>query len=92
MGVDPMIGRDVAAGAVIALMPQLWFVLRGFGQAAGYQAGSLAFGKFVLSGVGFALWFVFVPDAKAAPTLIGTAATIFMIVALTATALRRPMN
>jgi len=65
-------GTAFMAGGVIALMPQLWFVLRGTSPKATLHAGGLALGKFSLSAAGFALWFAFVPTANPVLTLAGT--------------------
>lgn len=91
-GVSADTARDYMVGTLIAMLPQLWFITRGFGKAAGYQAASLALGKFALSGMGFALWFALMPGAGAIATFAGTASTIGVMAVLTVRATRRPLN
>jgi len=69
-------GIDFIVGGLIALLPQLWFVVRSTGPTAGSQAGLLALGKLAISGAGFAVWFVIVPTANPVATLVGTATAI----------------
>ena len=77
-------GTAFMAGGVIALMPQLWFVLRGTSPKATLHAGGLALGKFSLSAAGFALWFAFVPTANPVLTLAGTATALLLSAVLMA--------
>ena len=78
MGVE--LGRDYVVGAVIALLPQLWFVHRSAGATAGQAAAVIALAKYGLSATGFALWFAAVPDANLVATLVGTATAIIVLV------------
>ena len=73
---DVQLGIDFIVGGLIALLPQLWFVVRSTGPTAGSQAGLLALGKLAISGAGFAAWFVIVPTANPVVTLVGTATAI----------------
>ena len=81
--IDVYTSRDIAAGVMIALLPQAWFVSRGFGRANGGQSASLALGKYMLSGAGFALWFALMPQAGFIATLSGAAATMVLLAVLT---------
>jgi len=81
--IDVYTSRDIAAGVMIALLPQAWFVSRGFGRANGGQSALLALGKYMLSGAGFALWFALMPQAGFIATLSGAAATMVLLAVLT---------
>ena len=78
MGVE--LGRDFIVGALIALLPQLWFVHRSSGVAAGQAAAIIALAKYGLSATGFALWFAASPEANLVVTLVGTAMAILILV------------
>jgi len=73
---NAQLGIDFIVGGLIALLPQLWFVVRSTGPTAGSHAGLLALGKLAISGAGFAVWFVIVPTANPVATLVGTATAI----------------
>ena len=73
---NAQLGIDFTVGGLIALLPQLWFVVRSTGPTAGSYAGLLALGKLAISGAGFAVWFVIVPTANPVATLVGTATAI----------------
>lgn len=79
LGVD--LGRDFVMGAVIALVPQLWFIYRAKSFTASGAAALIALAKFGLVTMGFALWFVWQPDANPIATLLGTATAIVVLVA-----------
>ena len=75
------LGRDFVMGAVIALMPQLWFVHRAKKFTASGTAALIALAKFGLVTVGFALWFALQPEANPLATLLGTATAIVVLAA-----------
>jgi F0F1-type ATP synthase assembly protein I len=72
----PSVGIAFVVGGLIAGLPQVWFVVRGSANRAPAHAITLALGKLVLSGTGFALWFGLFPNASPGVTLSGTATYI----------------
>lgn len=80
LGTGVELGRDYVAGALIALLPQLWFVHRSTGGTVGQAAAFIALAKYGLSATGFALWFAATPGANLIATLVGTATAIIMLV------------
>lgn len=81
---DVAAGRDIAAGALIVVVPQLWFHVRGTGREQSAQAAGLALGKFALCAAGFGLWFASVKTAGLITTLAGTMGAIGVTSALIA--------
>lgn len=67
---------SVLAGALVVCVPQLWFVLRATRSGLPTAAAGLALAKFGLVSTGFALWFVWRPEAELLATLSGSAVTL----------------
>ena len=65
-------GRDVLAGALIGLLPNVWFLQRATGANAGRAVIAVALTRYALVGAGFALWFYSTPRASIEFTLAGT--------------------
>lgn len=72
-------GRDLIAGALIGLVPQLWFLRRASGPRAGQNAAAAALARYSLTATGFALWFYSVPEASALWTLAGTLESVLVV-------------
>jgi hypothetical protein len=81
-------GIDVAAGVVIAALPQAWFVVRGTRSAELSAAAWLALGKYGLIALGFAAWFAARPMADGFTTVAGAAVTMALTIVATWWSLR----
>ena len=84
----PREARDYLAGLLVVWIPQLWFVVSGFGRSRQSKPVALAMGKYALTSAGFALWFAFASDPGVLLTLAGAAVAIGMVT-LTTTVLVR---
>lgn len=80
---------DIAAGVLIAALPQCWFVVRGTRSREIGAAAVLAMGKYSLAAAGFAIWFVARPEANGLATVVATAVTMATTTFATYALLRR---
>ena len=83
------LAADIAAGVLIAALPQCWFVTRGTRSRVIGAAAVLAMGKYGLAAAGFALWFVARPEANGLATVAATAVTMATTTLATYGLLRR---
>ena len=67
---------EFLVGALIVSGPNLWVAAKGFQSPHVGGAIALVLTKYVLAGVGFALWFALQPNSDAIAVLIGSAAVL----------------
>ena len=81
--VGPREARDFFAGLLVVWIPQLWFVMSGFGFSRQPRPAALAMGKYALTGAGFALWFALGSDTNVLATIAGAVMAIGMVTTMT---------
>ncbi len=67
-----IVAQDFLAGSLIVLLPNLWVALKS--GSSQYVAGIVALGitKYILTGIGFAVWFALRPDSDALAVFAGS--------------------